>query len=70
MSCHLQGDMVQLLGVLEKIHSHGMVHCDLKQENILVDTIIGQVKLVDFGLAVRLMRMCMEAWNWLSCVLG
>lgn len=44
----------QLASALEYIHSCGVVHCDVKLENVLVKTIPGPrdlVKLGDFGLA-------------------
>ncbi len=41
----------QVLCAIEFIHSHGIVHCDLKPDNIMV-TAEGKIKLVDFGCAV------------------
>ncbi len=41
----------QVLCAIEFIHSHGIVHCDLKPDNIMV-SVDGKVKLVDFGCAV------------------
>lgn len=40
----------QLLDALAHAHARGVVHCDLKPGNVLVDE-AGNVKLVDFGLA-------------------
>ncbi len=40
----------QILDALGEIHSHGIVHRDLKSSNILI-TLRDQVKLIDFGLA-------------------
>ena len=42
--------MFQLLQGLDFFHSHRVVPCDLKPQNILV-TSSGQIKLADFGLA-------------------
>lgn len=48
------GIMVQLVDVLNKIHSKGIFHRDLKPENIMLvksDSAKYSVKLLDFGLA-------------------
>lgn len=48
--------LVQILSALECIHSQGVIHFDIKPENVLVEDLDGHpnVKLVDFGVAVRL----------------
>ena len=42
----------ELVWVIKYCHDMGVVHCDIKPENILL-TFSGQMKLADFGLAVR-----------------
>ena len=42
-----------MLDVLEYMHSKGVVHRDLKLENILID-MNGYLKIIDFGLAKML----------------
>ncbi|XP_035250163.1 serine/threonine-protein kinase pim-1-like [Anguilla anguilla] len=39
----------QLLGALQHCHSHGVVHRDVKPENILIQTDTKEIKLIDFG---------------------
>ena len=41
----------QLLDAVEYLHRKGMLHNDLKPENVLVTAIGNDVKLIDFGLA-------------------
>ena len=41
----------QLLIAIKYIHAEGVVHNDLKCENILIDLDVPQIKLIDFGFA-------------------
>lgn len=45
---------VQVLNALESAHEAGIVHCDLKPANIMVERVAGQndfIKVLDFGIA-------------------
>jgi eukaryotic-like serine/threonine-protein kinase len=44
---------VETCAAVEHLHEHGIVHCDLKPANILVER-AGMVKLLDFGISERL----------------
>ena len=46
--------MKQLLLALTDLHSHGIVHCDIKPDNILMSGITGKLMVIDFGLATTL----------------
>jgi serine/threonine protein kinase len=43
-----------LAGILEGIHARGVIHKDVKPQNILIDNATQSVHLVDFGIATRL----------------
>lgn len=47
---------IELLRALDHAHRRGVLHCDVKPDNVLVDQANEQVKLTDFGLANWLHR--------------
>ena len=57
---HLPSSALKVLGVdllsgLHYLHSHGILYCDLKPSNVLIDE-YGVLKLCDFGLARKIPR--------------
>jgi len=52
----IQKIALQLTLGLHRIHQSGIIHCDLKPHNVMVDTSNGmkQLKFIDFGLIVRI----------------
>ncbi|MEO0688057.1 MAG: serine/threonine-protein kinase, partial [Cyanobacteria bacterium J06649_11] len=45
---------VQLTKALVSLHSHNIIHRDIKADNIIINPEMGQVKLTDFSIASRL----------------
>lgn len=56
---------IQVADALEYGHQHGVIHCDVKPGNILVDR-RGRAKIVDFGIA----RAATQTWAMATTVLG
>lgn len=44
--------MLKLCAAIKKIHECGIVHCDLKPDNIMLDT-NNEIKIIDFGIALH-----------------
>jgi len=40
---------VQIISTVEHIHAAGIVHLDIKDENVLLDLDTGHLQLIDFG---------------------
>src|SRR6185436_20021373 len=51
---------VETTAALEGLHAHGVIHKDIRPDNIIVDVETGQVKLTERGLASRLPRVYQE----------
>lgn len=54
--------MDQVLSAIICAHQHGVIHRDLKPQNILMDK-MGNIKIVDFGIAVALNKSTMTQTN-------
>lgn len=48
---HICWILDRLLGSLSYLHHHGVIHCDIKPANIILDTPVHNATLVDFGMA-------------------
>jgi len=47
--CTAREFFVQLITTVRQIHAAGIVHLDIKDENVLLDLDTGQLQLIDFG---------------------
>lgn len=47
----LQRFMEQLLSAVKELHSHDLVHCDLKPQNLMLTTVGSSLKIIDLGFA-------------------
>lgn len=41
--------LIDVLGILEFVHSQGVIHCDIKPENLIRRAVDGKLVLIDFG---------------------
>lgn len=55
--------MRQLVEIVSKVHAMGVVHRDLKDENIIVDLDTGRLTLIDFGSATELKESSYEDFD-------
>lgn len=51
---------IAILDALEAIHIQGILHKDINPSNVVVNRTTGQVKLIDFGIAVRGRRIAVQ----------
>ena len=54
---------------LEYLHSNGIIHIDIKPENVLLSTKDGQAKLADFGISKELENDQSSVTNTSSCTM-
>ncbi|MEM9538715.1 MAG: serine/threonine-protein kinase [Cyanobacteria bacterium P01_E01_bin.42] len=57
-----------ILGVLDFVHAQGILHCDVKPNNILRRTKDGRLVLIDFGAAQPVRRQIVSSGNTHSTV--
>ncbi|MEH2287276.1 serine/threonine-protein kinase [Nostoc sp.] len=41
--------LIDVLGILEFVHSQGVIHCDIKPENLIRRTVDNKLVMIDFG---------------------
>src|SRR5690625_3310589 len=56
------GIMKQLTDAIAHAHANGLIHRDIKPQNILVDE-VGNVKVTDFGIAIALSATSLTQTN-------
>ena len=49
----LQYTMGQMLDTIEHLREHGIVHNDVRLDNVMIEAATGGIKLVDMGVAVK-----------------
>ena len=53
----IENFILQVIKALVAIHKYGLIHCDLKPDNIMIDVEKKLVKIIDFGLSTDL-KVC------------
>uniref|UniRef100_A0A8V5H3E4 Serine/threonine-protein kinase 1 n=1 Tax=Melopsittacus undulatus TaxID=13146 RepID=A0A8V5H3E4_MELUD len=52
-----QGIFLQVLRAVRHCHSRGVLHRDIKSNNIIIHLVTGKIKLIDFGCSTQLRNM-------------
>lgn len=55
--------IINILKETIALHNLGFLHCDLKPENIIVDLINNRLKLIDFGLSLKMKKQKMVRYK-------
>lgn len=55
----------ELLSAVQAIHQHGIAHCDLKLENILINE-HGDLKIIDFGSALKVEEATFDDFAYIA----